>query len=217
MKNKTKMGIVLIPMQLILMYIFSIGILQYTINPVILQIGDFVPSLLIFLITIFLFKDKLVGDWIHLSISKWKLLVIGIFGVVAVQVIYNGVNLFFQISDDSSSGIAIPFSGLSLVDKSLFILFSLGSVLSGLTEEVYFRYLFIGRIFTKHKYLGLIISSFLFGLAHYFLEYTFVSTIAYMIIGLFFGLIYLKTNNIWYSIAIHVANNFCFSILIAFL
>ncbi|PZF91328.1 hypothetical protein C1903_00290 [Listeria ivanovii] len=73
------------------------------------------------------------------------------------------------------------------------------------------------KIFVKHKFIGLITSSVLFGLAHYFVEYSFESTVGYMIIGLVFGLIYLKTDNIWYSISIHMLNNFCFSILIAFI
>ncbi|WP_162921806.1 CPBP family intramembrane glutamic endopeptidase [Listeria costaricensis] len=217
MTIKIKIGSTLIPFQLILMYIFNTVILQYTINPVILQIGNFVPALLVFFITLYLFKDTLVSDWKKLSLSKWKLLLIAILGVIAIQLIFNVVNILFPVYENDLDRIAIPFSGLSFSEKVLFLIFSVGTVASGLTEEVYFRYLFIKKIFIKHQYFGLICSSFLFGVAHYFLEYTFVSTISYMVIGLFFGLIYLKTDNIWYTISIHMLNNLCFSILITFI
>ncbi|EAG6328047.1 CPBP family intramembrane metalloprotease [Listeria seeligeri] len=217
MTNKIKIGLTLIPMQLILMYISIVILLRYTTNPVILQIGNFLPTVLVFIMALFLFKDRLINDWKRLDIAKWKLIVISIIGVIVIQVIFNIINMLSVASDNNLDAIYIPFSELSALDKSLFIFFSLASVLSGLTEELYFRYLFLKKIFVKHKFIGLVASSVLFGLAHYFVEYSFESTIGYMIVGLVFGFIYLKTDNIWYTASIHMLNNFCFSILVVFI
>ncbi|PZF91329.1 hypothetical protein C1903_00295 [Listeria ivanovii] len=142
MTNKIKIGLTLIPMQLILMYISILILLQFTTNPVILQIGNFLPTVLVFIMALFLFKDRLTKDWKRLYIAKWKLIVISIIGVIIIQVIFNIINILSVATDNNLGSTYIPFSDLNALDKSLFIFLSAASVLSGLTEELYFRYLF---------------------------------------------------------------------------
>ncbi|WP_366945939.1 CPBP family intramembrane glutamic endopeptidase [Brochothrix thermosphacta] len=88
-------------------------------------------------------------------------------------------------------------------------------LLTTINEELYFRYNFL---YSNHKrkltsLFLLILSSILFGMAHYFVTNSLIGTFPYIIGGLFLGLIYLKTKNIYYVIGIHFFNNLIYGIL----
>ena len=109
------------------------------------------------------------------------------------------------------------------------IMFPQVVLLAPLVEELIFRKSFFNLF--KNKYLSLIISTLVFGFMHVTSTYslliktysveksiylTFGYAIPYLVSGLFFGLIYIKSNrNIYTSITCHLINNFCASILSA--
>ncbi len=109
------------------------------------------------------------------------------------------------------------------------IMFPQVVLLAPLVEELIFRKSFYNLF--KNKYLFLIISTLIFGFMHVTSTYTtliktysiekslyltFGYAIPYLASGLFFGLIYLKSNrNIYTSITCHLLNNFLASILSA--
>lgn len=107
------------------------------------------------------------------------------------------------------------------------IMFPQVVLLAPLVEELIFRKSFFNLF--KNKYISLIISSLIFGFMHVTstftrllvtysfqksLYFTMGYVIPYLFSGIFFGLIYIKSNrNIYTSITCHLINNFCASIL----
>ena len=101
----------------------------------------------------------------------------------------------------------------SYLKASPIIMTITASVLGPLYEEGIFR-VGLGKIF-KNKYVFIIISGLLFGLLHIFpldkdisLVLGIIQSISYVTMGIVFGYIYKKTNNIYITIGIHFLNNF---------
>lgn len=89
----------------------------------------------------------------------------------------------------------------------LWSLYSVG-LITGIVEEVFFRGFCLRQFQGRGLEIpGLLFTSVVFGLVHYS-EQTSVSVpILLSFVGMFFGLFYLKTGNIWYSISAHVSYN----------
>lgn len=81
-------------------------------------------------------------------------------------------------------------------------------ILAPIKEEWITRKLIIGSIFKNLPYVGLIVSSFGFGLLHMIAGFSFYALIQYSLAGLIFGLLYIKTKRIEVSILAHFLNNF---------
>ena len=81
-------------------------------------------------------------------------------------------------------------------------------------EEIVFRYILVGR-FPGHKWLGIFLSSLLFGLLH-ITSGDFIFLYVYMLMGLILGIFYHRNQNIWFSVGVHILNNLVAS-LISFL
>ncbi len=81
------------------------------------------------------------------------------------------------------------------------------TILAPIIEEFFFRKIIIGHIFTKHKYLGLLFSSILFGGMHMLAGFSLPGMILYTGLGFFLGLVYIKTNRLETSIIAHGFNN----------
>lgn len=79
------------------------------------------------------------------------------------------------------------------------------AVVAPIVEETVFRGLLMGRVFNSQSVIGLLISSFLFGLIH--VPTTIGAWILYGGMGLVLGWIYRKTEKLEYTIAIHFLNN----------
>lgn len=79
---------------------------------------------------------------------------------------------------------------------------------AGFVEETFFRGFllkqFAGRGMER---LGLVLTSVLFGLVHYNPKGSWVGPLLLIFVGLYFGLSYLKTENIWVPITAHVTYN----------
>ncbi|MFP7487762.1 CPBP family intramembrane glutamic endopeptidase [Priestia filamentosa] len=81
-------------------------------------------------------------------------------------------------------------------------------VLAPIIEEFIFRKVIIGHIFKNHKYIGLVVSSILFGSLHLLAGFSVPGLIIYVSLGFILGWIYIKTERIEASITAHTFNNF---------
>ncbi|WP_050613424.1 CPBP family intramembrane glutamic endopeptidase [Bacillus testis] len=91
--------------------------------------------------------------------------------------------------------------------RTSYIAFFHITILAPIIEEFFFRKIIIGHIFSQHKYVGLIISSLLFGGMHVVTSFTLIGMIIYSSIGFSLGLVYIKTNRLEASVVAHSFNN----------
>jgi len=75
------------------------------------------------------------------------------------------------------------------------------AILSGASEEIFFRGVLQSQI-------GLLLSSTIFGLTHIWKTTAIPYGIYAAIIGLYFGVLYTLTDNLWVPIIAHITNNF---------
>lgn len=89
----------------------------------------------------------------------------------------------------------------------LWSLYSVG-LITGIVEEVFFRGFCLRQFQGRGLEIpGLLFTSIVFGLVHYSGQTSVSVPILLSFVGMFFGLFYLKTGNIWYSISAHVSYN----------
>ncbi len=80
-------------------------------------------------------------------------------------------------------------------------------ILAPIKEEWITRKLIIGSIFKNSPIIGLIVSSFGFGLLHMVAGFSIYALLSYSLAGLIFGIIYIKTKKIEVTIFAHFLNN----------
>lgn len=89
----------------------------------------------------------------------------------------------------------------------LWSIYSVG-LITGIVEEVFFRGFCLRQFQGRGLEIpGLLFTSVVFGLVHYSEQTSVSIPILLSFVGMFFGLFYLKTGNIWYSISAHVSYN----------
>lgn len=98
--------------------------------------------------------------------------------------------------------------GISAIASVLVIL--LGWIIQGATEEIVTRGWLLNVLSTKYnKGVGLLISSTLFGLMHLTNpNVNYIAVINIILVGLFYGLYVIKTNDLWAVCGMHSAWNF---------
>ncbi|PJZ54408.1 CPBP family intramembrane glutamic endopeptidase [Leptospira adleri] len=97
----------------------------------------------------------------------------------------------------------------------LWSLYSVG-LITGIVEEIFFRGFCLKQFQARGLEMpGLLFTSVVFGLVHYSGQSSVSVPILLSFVGMFFGLFYLRTGNIWYSISAHVSYN-SIMLLIAF-
>ena len=98
--------------------------------------------------------------------------------------------------------------GVSAIASVLVILF--GWIIQGATEEIVTRGWLLNVLSTKYNIgVGLLISSTLFGLMHLTNpNVNYIAVINIILVGLFYGLYVIKTNDLWAVCGIHSAWNF---------
>ncbi|WP_163655409.1 CPBP family intramembrane glutamic endopeptidase [Listeria sp. PSOL-1] len=115
-------------------------------------------------------------------IKRWKLLIVGFFGTIFMQFILTLGTL--AIGKD----MRLNLDGLNGLQMLLVGVYSLYGLMTAITEELYFRYLFFSTVKQKlARLLILFISSALFGLAHYWQVTSFDQLLSYFVAGLFLG------------------------------
>lgn len=75
------------------------------------------------------------------------------------------------------------------------------AILSGISEEIFFRGVLQSQI-------GLLLSSIIFGCAHIWKKTAILYGIYAAVIGLYFGMLYTLTGNLWVPVIAHIINNF---------
>ena len=98
--------------------------------------------------------------------------------------------------------------GISAIASVLVIL--LGWIIQGATEEIVTRGWLLNVLSTKYNIgVGLLISSTLFGLMHLTSpNVNYIAVINIILVGLFYGLYVIKTNDLWAVCGMHSAWNF---------
>jgi len=151
-----------------------------------------------------LFKDDLKKAWN--SIDSWKDFWnkdIG-YGGMFVGLIFAGAMFLTQILSDGQRAVNQESVEVIVQSYPFILVLILGGIIVPVVEELVYRLAF--RQIIKNDRLFLIISSLLFGLAHVTTgDWLFL--FPYSIVGLAFGIVYLKTKNIWSVIGIHMLLN----------
>lgn len=167
---------------------------------------------ILFLITWKLFSKLLKKEWLGFKkkIGLNFLICIGL-AVGAALLLQFTRSVLPSEWLDSNAAIPETFN-LSIVSL---VLSTLQPLMAPFYEEIMFRYLFISKANSRPlKIVMLFLQAIIFGLIHTAnFGGNYLATIPYMIVALYFGVIYLVTKNIWYSISVHFLFNFSSSIL----
>lgn len=92
-----------------------------------------------------------------------------------------------------------------LINKeSLLIQLISGCLVTPIIEEIIFRGMIIGRLFKNKPYIGIVVSSVIFGLLHF--SNIFLAPM-FIISGLIFSISYYKTKKLEVSISMHIMTN----------
>ncbi|WP_270627757.1 CPBP family intramembrane glutamic endopeptidase [Streptococcus pasteurianus] len=150
------------------------------------------------------FVAKRVGLLNYLKDLKtwkaWKTILVG-FVVLTIVKYIGGVVLLLEngIGANTENQAALEQLGMSPL-----LLVVLTAIAAPIVEETVMRGLILGRLF-NNSYLGVILSSLLFGLLH--IPTNIGSWIIYGGMGLVLAVVYHKTQKLEYTIAIHFINN----------
>ena len=150
------------------------------------------------------FVAKRVGLLNHLKDLKtwkaWKTILVG-FVVLTIVKYIGGVVLLLEngIGANTENQAALEQLGMSPL-----LLIVLTAIAAPIVEEPVMRGLILGRVI-NNSYLGVILSSLLFGLLH--IPTNIGSWIIYGGMGLVLAVVYHKTQKLEYTIAIHFINN----------
>ena len=126
-------------------------------------------------------------------------------GLVMMSIIVLILLLFGYITVEKNP---IQLVGISAISSILVILF--GWIIQGATEEIVTRGWLLNVLSTKYNIgVGLLISSTLFGLMHLTNpNVNYIAVINIILVGLFYGLYVIKTNDLWAVCGMHSAWNF---------
>lgn len=124
-------------------------------------------------------------------------IIAGICLVFAVKFLFSQV-----IPNDTKNQIIAEnmLKNLSLSAKIFYV-----GILVSVTEELVFRFGFMNVLFKNNRFIGLLISSIVFGLTHNVNDLW--SGLLYVSVGLIFGFTYFYTDRLEVPIIIHIVNN----------
>lgn len=116
-----------------------------------------------------------------------------------------GFALGVEIGESENQNIIV-----SLTSSAPIMMLISAAFLAPIVEEGIFRLAF--RKVINNKYLFMIISGLLFGFMHIFptelpMSVALTYSITYVTMGVYLAYVYVKTDNIWFSIIIHLLNN----------
>ncbi|WP_423215130.1 lysostaphin resistance A-like protein [Streptococcus equinus] len=133
--------------------------------------------------------------------GAYKPIIMGFLIMVPVKML-GGMTLVLEHGANAST---LNQSVLEQLSMPPMLLFALSVVVAPIVEEVVFRGFIVKQAF-HYSYLGVIVSSVLFGAIHAPTDLG--SWILYGGMGLVLALVYQKTKKLEYSIAVHALNNF---------
>lgn len=164
-----------------------------------------VISLSLLVVAVFtVFVAKRVGLLSHLEDLKtweaWKTVLIAYVAILVVEY----VGRIVLVLEEGLDANTVNQSTLEQLGMSPLLLVALTVIVAPIVEETVMRGLILGRVF-NNSYLGVILSSLLFGLLH--MPTDIGSWIIYGGMGLVLAIVYHKTQKLEYTIAIHFINN----------
>lgn len=136
-----------------------------------------------------------------LTRDAWKSIFMGFLIMVPVKML-GGMILVLEHGSNANT---LNQSVIEQLGMPPVLLFALSVVAAPIVEEVVFRGFIVKQAF-HYSYLGVIVSSALFGAVH--VPTDLGSWILYGGMGLVLALVYQKTKKLEYSIAVHALNNF---------
>ncbi|MDN2453409.1 type II CAAX endopeptidase family protein [Lactobacillus sp. UCMA15818] len=101
------------------------------------------------------------------------------------------------------------------IDVGLIILYLIGFIIQGLSEEVIFRGYLMNGLATRLKpFTAIVISSFIFALVHILNGHFFVwNFLSLLFLGLLLGLLFYERQNIWFVAGLHAGWNFTLGVI----
>jgi len=133
----------------------------------------------------------------------WKVFK-GWLGLLALSVVANFI--VFQLLGETA--VAGNQYAIEVMTASYPVLMFITAVFfAPFVEEVVFRLAFM-KWLEKRPWIGIIVSSLVFGFLHVAVTGDFIFLISYAAMGIPLGYSYYKTGNIWYPTAIHFVQNF---------
>lgn len=139
------------------------------------------------------------------SLLTWKSLAIVILGYLALYILDEIGMVWLEAIGKETTANELLLEEVFSRQPRLFVYLSV-ALLPAVLEELVFRGLLMKRFFGHFSWLGLVVSSLLFGWMH--IPNDLPSWFIYAGAGLIFGYTYMKTDNLAYPIAIHFVNNF---------
>ncbi|OCS89272.1 CPBP family intramembrane glutamic endopeptidase [Caryophanon latum] len=162
------------------------------------------------IVCIYWTRDFLAGEW---RVYKEKL----IRNVALTILLAGGTFLVMKLAKLVVTGSVSNTVTTADGEYGIFLLaFSLvPAVIAAFAEELTFRYALLGKFRGRGlRAVMFIVSSVLFGLVHLNnVSGDVVATVPYMIMGAYFGAVYMFTKNIWFAIGTHLLYNASISLL----
>lgn len=201
---KDIIAILLIPFEMIIGS-FLINKVESELSKVIIF---FLLSAIVLFILLIFYKDTLASDWKKYRKKIWLKILIAILLFALIPFILKIVRAVIpqQLLDTK-----ITQENNNMLPSILVTFISaISALFAPFIEEIIFRYIFIGKPKEKTtKIIMLFLQALFFGLIHINnFNGNIFATIPYMFVGLYFGIIYLVSNNIWTSIFTHFIFNF---------
>lgn len=209
---------------LIFSYVFVMFLLPYVTlygisalfnisDPIALQVyTNLVSYLVLVAITLLLFGKELLTELKEIkSTGKYlRAVLVGWIILWGCSILANLIVMAITQSEESSVNQQVIEQCMSIYP----VLMGITTVLfAPLVEEVVFRYT-IMKGFLNRPWIGIALSSFLFGMIHVISAGDFIYAIPYIAMGFALGYAYYKNQNIWYSIGVHLFQNLFSTIIL---
>lgn len=200
--KKQWLGLFVIPLELLIgNYLFPL--FHLTNNPKVGLIASTLLFLAGFLVMIYLFGDFLKAEWHVYRQKLFRRLLLSIVLVAGTFLLLRVVrglipNQLLELPSSNSDSAQI-------LSPSWAVLAAVAPFLAPFAEELTFRYLLLGKLTNKAlRLIMLFVQGILFGLIHWNnFNGNIYAMIPYMVLGVYLGLIYLFSKNIWSPIMVH--------------
>lgn len=175
-------------------------------DPITLQVyANLVSYVLLVGITLLLFGKELLSDFkkIKSSGNYIRAVLVGWIILWICSIVSNMIVMSITQSEESSVNQQVIEQCMAIYP----VLMGITTVLfAPLVEEIVFRYT-IMEGFLNRPWIGITLSSVLFGVIHVISAGDFIYAIPYVAMGFALGYTYYKNQNIWYSIGVHLFQN----------
>ena len=174
--------------------------------------ANLISYIILVVVSVLLFGHELMDQF--KKIPSKKLFIKGVLTgwvlLFAASYVSSMIVFIFTKSNDSSMNQQVI---TSLMEFHPILMGGMTILCAPIAEEVVFR-LTIMRGLLKQPWIGILLSSFLFGMIHVISAGDFIYLIQYMAMGIALGYVYYRHQNIWFSIGVHAVQNFISTVLV---